>query len=91
MNYVYILRCADNSLYTGYTNQMKKRLQMHNSGKGAKYTRGRVPAELVYFEVYATKQEAMKREYAIKALSRADKMKLLESMDEKEIQILLEI
>ncbi|MBV7272393.1 GIY-YIG nuclease family protein [Clostridiaceae bacterium UIB06] len=77
MNYVYILRCADGSLYTGYTNDLKKRLKTHNSGKGAKYTRCRLPLELAYYETYETKNEAMKREYSIKQLSRPNKLRLI--------------
>lgn len=69
-NYTYIVKCSDETLYTGWTNNLKKRLEAHNSGKGAKYTKNRRPVELVYFEEYDTKQEAMKREYAIKQLSR---------------------
>ena len=65
-NYTYIVKCSDETLYTGWTNNLKKRLEAHNSGKGAKYTKNRRPVELVYFEEYDTKQEAMKREYAIK-------------------------
>ena len=68
-NYTYIVKCSDETLYTGWTNNLKKRLEAHNSGKGAKYTKNRRPVELVYFEEYDTKQEAMKREYAIKQLS----------------------
>ena len=67
-NYTYIVKCSDETLYTGWTNNLKKRLEAHNSGKGAKYTKNRRPVELVYFEEYDTKQEAMKREYAIKQL-----------------------
>jgi putative endonuclease len=78
MNYVYILRCSDGTLYTGYTNDLKKRLSVHNSGKGAKYTRCRLPVELVYFEEYCTKSEATKREYAIKQFKREKKIKLVE-------------
>ncbi|MGE5626944.1 MAG: GIY-YIG nuclease family protein [Solirubrobacterales bacterium] len=91
MYYIYILECSDGSLYTGYTNDLKNRLKMHNSGKGAKYTRGRLPALLVYYETFDTKSEAMKRECEIKSLSRPDKIKLIELMDKKEIQILLQI
>jgi len=80
VNYVYILRCSDGTLYTGYTNNLEKRLKVHNSGKGAKYTRCRLPVELVYFEEYCTKSEATKREYAIKQLTRENKMKLVNSM-----------
>lgn len=77
LNYVYILRCSDNTLYTGYTNNLQNRIKVHNSGKGAKYTRCRLPVELVYFEKYDTKSDAMKREYYIKQLVRADKIKLI--------------
>jgi putative endonuclease len=77
VNYVYILKCADGSLYTGYTNDLKKRIKTHNSGKGAKYTRCRLPLELVYYETYETKNEAMKREYNIKQMSRSNKLKLI--------------
>ncbi|PRX26448.1 putative endonuclease [Orenia metallireducens] len=76
-NYVYILQCADNTLYTGYTNDLERRINLHNSGKGAKYTRGRTPVKLRYFEEYQTKSEAMKREYAIKQLKRQDKLRLI--------------
>ena len=60
MNYVYILRCNDDSLYTGWTNNLEKRIKAHSDGKGAKYTRARVPVELVYFEVFEDKIEAVK-------------------------------
>ena len=76
--YTYILRCGDGSLYTGWTNNLEKRVKTHNAGKGGKYTTTRLPVELVYYETYATKQEAMSREYAIKQLSRAQKLKLIE-------------
>ena len=77
-NYVYILRCGDGSLYTGWTNHLEERVAAHQAGRGAKYTRGRGPVELVYWECFSTKEEAMRREYAIKRLSRADKLKLIE-------------
>mgnify|MGYP000452988189 FL=1 len=64
-NVTYILKCSDNSLYTGWTNDIKHRLKMHNEGKGAKYTRGRGPVELVYLEEFDTKQEAMSKEAKI--------------------------
>lgn len=76
MNYVYILRCRDGSLYTGWTNDIDKRLEAHNSGRGAKYTRGRGPVQLVHLETYATKEEAMKREAAIKKLPAEKKREL---------------
>ena len=79
MNYVYILRCADNTLYCGWTNDLDARLATHNSGKGAKYTRARLPVELVYFEEYDDKHEAMSREWQIKRMNKADKMKLVEA------------
>jgi putative endonuclease len=78
MYYVYILKCRDNTLYTGYTNNIKDRVQTHNSGKGAKYTRGRLPVELKYFEEFEDKGEALKREHEIKKLSREDKILLIQ-------------
>ena len=75
---VYILLCADGTLYTGIAPDVKKRLQKHNEGKGAKYTRGRTPVELVYQEPYPNRAEASKREYQIKQLSRAEKLALIE-------------
>ena len=78
MNYVYILRCSDNTLYTGWTNNLDKRLKAHNNGKGAKYTRARLPVEIVYFEEFDNKKDAMKREYEIKKLSRKEKLNLIE-------------
>ncbi|MFU7515867.1 GIY-YIG nuclease family protein [Clostridium sp. HCS.1] len=82
MNYVYILKCSDNTLYTGWTTSLEKRLKTHNSGKGAKYTRVRLPVEIVYFEKFEDKKEAMKREYAIKQLSRQEKLKLIDNFTE---------
>lgn len=78
MNYVYILKCSDNTLYTGWTTNLEKRLKVHNSGKGAKYTRVRLPVEIVYFEEFEDKKDAMKKEYAIKQLSRQEKLKLID-------------
>ena len=75
--YVYMLRCRDGSLYTGYTDDPERRLAVHNAGKGAKYTRSRLPVELVYRESYADKSEALRREFAIKRLSKAQKEALL--------------
>ncbi len=77
MNYTYILRCGDGTLYTGWTNDIERRLKAHNEGKGAKYTKGRGPVELVHLEEFETKEEAMSREYAIKHMSRAEKEKLI--------------
>ncbi|MBO8157748.1 MAG: GIY-YIG nuclease family protein [Bacillaceae bacterium] len=79
MHYTYMLRCSDGSLYTGYTNRLQYRIQMHQSGKGAKYTRGRLPVELVYVEEFETKEEAMKREYELKQLSKSEKESLVQS------------
>ncbi len=75
--YAYILMCADRTYYTGYTNDLEKRLRTHNQGKGARYTRYRGPVELVYWESFPTKSEAMRREYAIKQLSRDEKKQLI--------------
>ncbi|HLS35647.1 MAG TPA: GIY-YIG nuclease family protein [Bacillota bacterium] len=74
---VYMLRCSDDTLYTGYTTDLARRVQMHEEGKGAKYTRGRGPFRVVYIEKYDTKEVAMKREYEIKQLSRKEKVKLI--------------
>ena len=79
-HYVYILKCSDNTFYTGYTNDLDKRVKAHNEGKGAKYTRSRSPAVLVYHEVFDTKKEAMSREWHIKHdMTREEKIKLIES------------
>lgn len=78
MNYTYILKCNDDTLYTGWTNNLEKRIKDHNDGKGAKYTKTRRPVELVYYEKFETKEEAMKREYAIKQLTREEKKTLIE-------------
>ena len=75
---LYILRCGDGSLYTGITTDVEKRLEAHRSGKGAKYTRGRGPLELVYREECGTHSDALKRELEIKALPRNEKIKLIE-------------
>ncbi len=77
MNYTYILRCRDGTLYTGWTNDIEKRVKAHNEGKGAKYTKARLPVKLVYSEAFETKTEAMKREYAIKRMRREAKEKLI--------------
>lgn len=76
-NYTYIVQCADGSLYTGWTNDLEKRLQAHNSGKGAKYTRSRLPVTLVYSEEYETESEARSREWHVKRLSREEKLRLI--------------
>ena len=76
MNYTYLLKCADGTLYCGWTNNPEKRLAAHNAGTASKYTATRRPVEMVYLEEKETKQEAMKREAAIKKLKRKDKLKL---------------
>ena len=76
--YLYILRCRDGSLYTGITTDVQTRLEAHRAGKGAKYTRGRGPLELVYSENCGDHSAALKREFQVKALPRAEKMKLIE-------------
>ena len=78
MYYVYMLRCADGTLYTGTAADAQKRLKVHNSGKGAKYTRSRLPVELVYTEELPDKSAALKREAAIKRLNRKEKLCLME-------------
>ena len=77
MNYTYILRCSDDTLYCGWTNNLEKRLASHNAGKGAKYTHTRIPVALIYYETFETKEEAMRREFAIKQLTRQQKLKLI--------------
>ncbi|MBN6186146.1 GIY-YIG nuclease family protein [Aneurinibacillus sp. BA2021] len=77
MYFVYILRCADGSLYTGCTIDVEERLKKHNAGKGARYTRGRTPVEVAYIEAAADKSAALKREYAIKQCSRQQKERLI--------------
>lgn len=76
-NCTYIVKCRDGSLYTGWTNDLEKRLRAHNEGRGAKYTKSRRPVTLVHCEVFGTKEEAMRREYEIKHMSRKDKEKLI--------------
>ena len=77
MNYTYIVRCADGSLYTGWTNNIEKRIQDHNNKKGAKYTKTRAPVTLVYLEEHGTKEEALRRECFIKTLTRKQKLTLI--------------
>ena len=76
-NITYILKCSDGTLYTGWTNNLEKRLKEHNAGQGAKYTRGRRPVKLVYLEIFYTKHEAMSREAKIKQLTRKEKEQLI--------------
>lgn len=77
--YAYILRCADDSLYTGWTNDLPKRVETHNSGKGARYTRVRLPVQLVASWEFSSKREAMQKEYQLKLLRREEKLKLIAS------------
>lgn len=79
MNYTYILLCADGTLYTGWTNDLDRRLAAHQAGTASKYTRPRRPVTLVYTETHATKEEAMRREYAIKQLTRDQKRQLIQT------------
>ena len=76
--FVYILRCADGTLYTGYTIDLERRIQQHQSGRGARYTRTRIPVELVYSKSFRTRRAAMQREVEIKRYSRPRKMKLVQ-------------
>ena len=77
-HYVYMVRCADETLYTGYSTDPARRVDEHNRGEGAKYTRGRTPVELVFLEQYDTQSTAMSREYELKQLSRAEKDRRIE-------------
>ena len=81
MNMVYILRCGDGTLYTGWTNDLDKRLKTHAAGKGAKYTRARLPVTLVYTEAFETEHEARSRECHIKRLSRGQKLSLIKGKE----------
>jgi putative endonuclease len=82
--YVYILKCADGTYYTGWTTDPEKRVRVHNSGKGAKYTRARRPVELIYTEEYRSKTDALSREYAIKQLTRKEKEELVDEITKPE-------
>ena len=79
--FVYLLRCSDGTLYCGWTTDLERRLATHNSGKGAKYTRARRPVELVYYEELEDKCSAMKREWQIKHMNRAEKLRLIEQVE----------
>ena len=76
MNYAYLVRCSDDSLYAGWTNNIEKRMKSHNAGTGAKYTRARLPVTLAYLETFDTKSEAMKREAALKRMTHRQKEQL---------------
>ncbi len=77
-HFVYVLRCADDTLYTGYTTDVERRVAEHDDGEGAKYTRGRTPVELVHTEAFGSQSTAMSREWDIKQLGRAEKEALVE-------------
>ncbi len=77
MNYTYIVKCRDGSLYTGWTTDLERRIKMHNEGRGAKYTKSRRPVQLVYYESFETKPEAMRREYGLKQLGHKEKERLI--------------
>jgi putative endonuclease len=83
MNYVYIIECSDATFYTGWTNNLEKRIAMHSKGTGAKYTKGRGPVKLMYFEIFEEKEQAMKREYEIKKLTRKAKLLLINNQCNK--------
>lgn len=85
MNWVYILRCADGSLYTGWTTDPQRRLKAHNAGRGAKYTRSRRPAALVYTELCETKAAALRRERQIKGLTRSEKLRLIDAAGKQDL------
>jgi len=82
INYAYLLRCADGSLYAGWTNDLEKRLAAHQSGKGAKYTKAHLPVELAYHETFTTREEAMRREYELKQMTKAQKEALVQGKGE---------
>ncbi len=82
--YVYMLRCADDTLYSGWTFNLEARLNQHNSGKGAKYTRSRLPVTLAYHELLPSENHARKREFALKKLTRSQKLKLLAEYSTKQ-------
>ena len=79
MYYTYLAKCSDGSLYCGYTDDVETREKVHNSGKGAKYTRSRLPVKIVYYEEFETKSEALRREHAIKKLTRIKKEELIKT------------
>jgi len=85
VNYVYMLRCRDDSLYCGWTTDLESRIVQHNAGKGAKYTRSRLPVKLVYFEMYEDRHEALSREWHLKHMKREEKLKLTEGREGKTI------
>ena len=87
MAFVYILECSDKTLYTGWTVDLIKRVELHNNKKGAKYTKARVPVKLVYYEEYEEKIMAQKREFAIKKLTRNQKLNLIQGFLQKDFKV----
>ena len=83
MNYVYLVRCADGSLYCGWTNDLERRVRTHNAGQGARYTRARRPVKLVWWEEHDSREEAMSREWHIKQMTRAEKERLIRGEEEQ--------
>lgn len=83
MPYAYLLRCADGTLYAGWTNDLSRRVAAHNAGRGAKYTRSRRPVALCYYETFETKEEALRREAAYKRMTRAEKLELIENASKR--------
>jgi putative endonuclease len=84
-NYAYILMCSDNTLYTGWTNDLDNRVAAHNAGIGAKYTKARLPVKLIHSEAFNTKSEALKREHEIKSMRREEKLKIIERMQNQNV------
>lgn len=82
--YTYMVECSDGSFYTGWTNNLEKRVAAHNAKRGAKYTKSRTPVSLVYYETHETKQEAMRREYEIKQYTRQEKELLIKNKENKQ-------
>ena len=83
--YAYLLKCSDGSLYAGWTNDPERRLKAHNNGTASKYTRSRRPVEMVYLEEFETKSEAMKREAALKMMTREQKLELVKACEQKKL------
>ena len=84
-HYFYVLKCRDDSYYAGYTNDLNRRIAMHNSGRGAKYTRGRTPVELIYYEIFDSQTAAMQAEYRFKQLTRKQKQKWIAKGEIKDV------
>ena len=89
--YMYVVECSDGSYYTGYTTDVKRRLAVHNSGKGAKYTRARLPVKLIYVEGFASKEEAMSAEALLKRKKRPQKERFISEHQEKNLVNLIDV